>query len=122
MQIEITLKTGTVKVEADIVGPLGVHRAAPNLDIWRVTHLATGCAIPVVFADRRQAINFAGKVAPLKNYWADTDIEFSDQQRAQIKELAVQFGGEVLETPREAERQSKLRRAGMKPLNGEDRL
>jgi hypothetical protein len=122
MQIEIMLKTGPVKVEADIIGPFGVHRAAPALDVWRVTHLATGCAIPVVFVDRRQAIGFAEKIGPLKNYWADTDIEFSDQQRAAVRDLATQFGGEVLETTEEDKRRSKLRRAGMKPLNGEDRF
>lgn len=123
MQIEISLATGVVKVEADIVGPFGVHKASPDLDIWRVTHLATGCAMPVLFFDRRQAMTFAEKIGPIKNFWADTAIEFTKQQSDQMMDIAVSLGGRWSNPPESIVRQSKLRRAALeKPLNGEDRF
>ncbi len=74
MTLDIPLLDGKVEhAEVEQFGALAVHETTRKKGGWRITHIATAKAIPVICCTREHAVSLVGKLAPL-------DWELKDDQ------------------------------------------
>ena len=96
IDIKICCNDGHKKsVSATLLGPLAVHRSIDWVSDWRITHVATGCALPVFFSTKAGALAAAKAVLPMAD-WTFTDIktpvrDWSKRKRNRIGRTMERF-------------------------------
>lgn len=117
--IEIMRKSEVIdRVDGEIHGPFGVHKEGRR---WKVTHLATGFAVPYWFRTRARAVEYITKIARVRNDWYSTIWDIPESQKTELRRIAGECDG-VYNNPTRSDLEKGRRFAkAMRPLNGLER-